>query len=216
MKQFLSKLLSLIIIILFPVFLSSCGEDEPELPDDNTENNQENNNNNNTLTYKQIEQLAKANISIEASYADYITTFTITSTLSDKLPSSYTIEYAIGHTSRYPAETIYASVGKQAYYYEESREGDKLIITIKNPFWYYYVIVEEDDDIWAKSVMYYSSYIALKEKGLGNLTEDEQSLYNSLVKILNEYEKEAAKYYIQDVEVCVNNRFYSIGKYPLP
>ena len=61
------------------------------------------------------------------------------------------------------------------------------------------------------SEMFYNSYMSLANKGYSNLSSSEKELYNDMIDNLEEYEKEAKKYYRPAIYVCVNNKFYKVS-----
>lgn len=148
-------------------------------------------------------------------YSDYIMTFTITSTLKSKLPGRH-VQYGIGHSSRYDPLEIKVSVGKDAYYYSSSTNGDTETIIFKNPFWLYYAFVEEDYDTWVKADFYYRGYLELKEKGLSNLNSAEVDLYNTFRQYLDAWERKVGIEYRATVEVIVDNHFYLVSTFKMP
>lgn len=209
MKAICSR--TLIALAAIMLMVSCSKDDEPNNPIDNDNPIQ----NQDPIPSANIESIVKDNTSVNATYSDYMFTFTITSTIKEKLPSD-AVKFGIEHLASFYQETVDVSVENQAYYYSKTTNGNKEIITFKNPFWFYYVATSEDKDKWAKSEMYYASYMALKNKGYSNLSSDEKSLYDKLIKYLNEYQSEAKRYYRPTICVLINNRFYNIKTYQIP
>ena len=136
--------------------------------------------------------------------------FTIESTLHHELPNKK-IQFGIGHGEIGDTENV--SVEDDAYSYTSKNDGRKKVITFINPFWYYFVFGIDPNNlkIANHSSMYYASYISIKEKGLSNVSKDEQDLYHKLVGLLNEYEKEMRWYYRPSVEVLIDSKFYILS-----
>ena len=63
---------------------------------------------------------------------------------------------------------------------------------------------------------YFPYYLALKEKGLSNLSQDEKDLYYDIMDILDEAEKEARKYYTPSIEILIDNKSYTVRTYSIP
>ena len=212
------KLLALTLLASLGIIcsLSSCSDNDDTT--DNPNNNEEQNQNqeeNNGYSSAYIQDIIKNNVSIESNYKDYTFTFVIKSKVKSKLPKAK-VEYAVGHrTKDTNDETYSASVGDQAYYYSSYTNGEEETITIKNPFWYYYVFIDDNSNFGACS-FYFSSYLALKEKGLSNLSPDEKDLYYGIVDILDDAEKEARKYYTPSVEIFIDNKSYNVKTYRIP
>lgn len=190
--------------------LASCGNDEPANPIEPNTPGQ-----NGGQLNESVEELVKDNVYVSSSYNDYTFTFTITSTLNDKLPTDR-IQYGIGHATSSFSEEINVSVGNQAYYYSASASGKTETITMKNPFWFYYVFADTDKTKWTMCETYYNSYIALKNKGYSKLSFDEKQLYDEAVKYLNDCQKEVKKYYRPTIYVIVNNKYYKVKSYQIP
>lgn len=215
MKITLKFLLALALPALLMV---SCGEDEPKAPNEPNapiENEPETPGQNSDFSESSIEALINKSIYINSSYTDYTFTFTISSVLSNKLPSDV-IEYGVGHCSTSFSEETPVSVGDQAYYYSESSDGRSETIVIKNPFWFYYIFVDSDYEKWTTCEMYYNSYIELRRKGYNNLSRDEKQLYNEVTSYLDDCQKEVKRYYRPAIYVVVNSKFYKIKSYQIP
>ena len=210
----MKPVLQFLIGIMVPILsLASCGNDEPDNPmapigpDTPGANGGQLN--------ESIEELVEDNVYANCSYKDYTFTFTITSTLNDKLPTGR-IQYGIGHATSSFSEEINVSVGNQAYYYSVSTSGKTETITMKNPFWFYNVFADTDKTKWTMCETYYNSYIALNNKGYNKLSSDEKGLYNNVVKYLNDCQKEAKEYYRPTIYVIVNNHYYKVKSYKIP
>lgn len=202
----------IMMLAIASVLFTSCGGDDPDNPAEpgNTTENGSSTTNPSTPSDPSIERIVRDNVTVSRTYSDYMYTFVIKSKVKAKLPDA-NVSYGVGHNATFSQTTVNISVGNQAYYYSASGSSSNETITFRNPFWFYYVFVEEDDDKWALSEMYYSSYMALVNKGYSNLSSDERALYNNLVDYLEEYEKEATEYYRPAIYVCVNNKFYKVS-----
>ena len=165
------------------------------------------------LTKTEIERIVKQNVTVKASYSDYMWHFLVESTLAKEFPN-HNIAYGIGHGDVNGNTSV--SVGNQAYSYSSYKSGDKLIIEFYNPFWFYYIygITPTDKETWSLSEMYYNSYVALKDMGLSNLTKDEKDLYNNLVIYLNKYESTTKYSYTPSIQAVIDDKyFFEVGKY---
>lgn len=216
MKKY-QRLFTLIIVCTISFTLFSCGSDNDDTTDNPINNEEqtkdEEENNGNSSAY--IQDIIKNNVSIESNYKDYTFTFVIKSKVKSKLPKAK-VEYAVGHrTKDWNEETYNASVGDQAYYYSSYTNGEEETIAIKNPFWFYYEFIDVNNRFGGCS-FYFSSYLALKEKGLSNLSQDEKDLYYDIVDILDEAEKEARKYYTPSIEILIDNKSYTVRTYSIP
>ena len=199
----------------FVVSLTSCGgeeEDEPTMPvmpTGTTETSSES-------EASSIEGVVKANISVRAQYSDYISTFTITSTLKDALPDK-SFDFGVGHRGYEASEIINVSFGSQAYSYQKSTSGNTETIVLKNPFWYYYAMVEIDRDKLAYCEMYYSTYVALSQRSWSDLSSDERALYNDVKDYLDRCFKEVKADYRQVIYARDRStgKGYQLGVYRL-
>lgn len=208
MKPVLKLLMALIVPSMLS--LASCGKDEPNNPADPNSPDQ-----NGGQSNESIEAIIADNVNASSSYNDYTFTFTISSTLNDKLPTN-SIQFGIGHATSSFSEEILVSVGTQAYNYSSSVNGKVETITIKNPFWFYYVFAAPDQSKWTMCEVFYNSYIELKNKGYNRLSSDEKDLYNEAVKYLNDCQKEARLYYRPTINVIINNKYYKVKSYQIP
>lgn len=210
MKTAFKLLLALIVPVL--VF-SSCGKDEPSNPYQPSTPSEPNNPG--QTGGQSTEELVRGNVYASSSYADYTFSFTISSTLAEKLPGDR-IQYGVGHATTTNSTEINVSVGDQAYYYSTSSNGKTETITIKNPFWFYYLFANSDDGKWTMCERYYKSYLELKKKGYSSLSSDERDLYNTAVSYLNDCQNEAKRYYRPTLYAIVNNKYYKIQSYQIP
>ena len=200
------------ICLVFTAFaVVSCGTDEPDNSWENEEWN-ENENGNTPSSSDDPEQLKAEirrsipnHVKVEASYGEYLWKFHIESNLHKAFPNLQ-LEFGIGHGDVDGNESV--SIEKDAYDFKDAMKGGTRIMDFVNPFWYYYVvgIPETDYDIWAKAVMYYDSYLALKAKP--TLTEEEQDLMRKLKKYLGEYEEPTFYSYTPSVYVLVDDKFF--------
>ncbi|MFG6391050.1 MAG: hypothetical protein K1V76_01895 [Candidatus Amulumruptor sp.] len=210
----MKKFFAAVLIAFSPIFLTSCGDDEPEyvapaVPEagSNTSGNDDP-----ASSDTQIKALIRKHVTVRAAYSDYMWNFTITSTLHNALPDA-TIKFGIGHGDIDGETQI--SVGSQAYGYTSRYNGDNFEAKFVNPFWFYYIFGVDPSDGESATLcsMYYNSYNALKSQGYGNLSPEEKSLYNDLVRYLDEYERTADMYYSPSVYVQVNNKVYMFASY---
>lgn len=202
----------IMMLAIASVLFTSCGGDDPDNPADpgNTTENGSSTTNPSTPSDPSIERIVRDNITVSRTYSDYTYTFTIKSRVKAKLPDA-NVSYGIGHHSIYDQEIVNISVGNQAYYYSTSGPSSNETITFRNPFWFYYVFTDQDKEKWTVSEMYYNSYMTLVNRGYSNLSSEEREFYNALQDYLEEYEKEAKKYYRPVIYVCVNNKFYKVS-----
>ena len=202
----------ILMLVIASVFFTSCGGDDPENPNEpgNTTENGGTTTNPSTPSDPSIERIVRDNVTVSRTYSDYTYTFVIKSKVKAKLPDA-NVSYGIGHHTIYDQEIVNISVGNQAYYYSTSGPGSNETITFRNPFWFYYVFADQDREKWTVSEMFYNSYMSLANKGYSNLSSYEKELYNDMIDNLEEYEKEAKKYYRPVIYVCVNNKFYKVS-----
>lgn len=202
----------IMMLAIASVLFTSCGGDDPDNPANpgNTTENGSSTSNPSTPSDPSIERIVRDNVTVSRTYSDYTYTFVIKSKVKAKLPDA-NVSYGIGHHTIYDQEIVNISVGNQAYYYSTSGPSSNETITFRNPFWFYYIFVEKDDDKSGLSQMYYTSYMTLVNRGYSNLSSDEKALYRELQEYLEEYEKEAKKYYRPAIYVCVNNKFYKVS-----
>lgn len=165
------------------------------------------------LTRSDIETIIKSKVSVTATYSDYLWHFHVESTLANTFPN-HTIKYGIGHGNVNGNTNV--SIGAQAYKYSSYNSGDKQIIDFYNPFWFYYIFGAStvDKDTYSLCEIYYSSYIALKNKGYSSLTSDEKSLYSDLVSALNKYESATKYAYTPSVQILIDDEYsFVVGTY---
>lgn len=203
---------ALSLALTFP--LTSCGgddEDEPAMPVIPADTSCSSSSGSESSS---IESIVKANTSVRAQYSDYISTFTITSTLKDALPGRG-FEFGVGHRGYEPTEIINVSFGNQAYSYQKSTSGNTETVVIKNPFWYYYAIVDYDGDKLAYCELYYRTYAALKQRNWSDLSSDERALYNDVKDYLDKCLNEVKSDYRQVIYAKDNSTglIYLLGVY---
>jgi len=191
--------------------LTSCGDDEPDLPKeiDNPFQNED------PSSDVSVTDIINKHTYVSSQYSDYTFTFEISSTVKNELPDAV-VEYGIGHGSSTFKEEIAVSVGEQAYYYNSSFNGVTENITFKMPFWFYYVFVNPDQEKWTICEMYYNSYIELNKMGYSNLSSDQKDLYKSVKSYLDECQEEAKNDYRPIVYINVNGKGYKLGSYRIP
>lgn len=190
---------------------SACSEDEPNNPYDEEAKDQNDDKPNSGLPEEDIMSIIKENVSVSATYQNYIWYINIESTLGAALPDR-TIRFGIGHGD--VNGTTQVSVTNNAYSYYERTIGDTTLINFKNPFWFYFMfgMSPSDNEASALCEMYYASYLALVSKGSSNWSSDETNLYSELTQYLNKYEREANSRYKPSVQVQVDGkRFYTIA-----
>lgn len=203
----MNKTIYFIIMILSMSLLCSCGKDEPQ---DNIDNS-----NGNGVVDKNIQKIVESNVSVNSSFSDYISKFTITSRVKSELSGGY-IQYGIGHRSKGNQAQVAISIGAQAYSYSVKTYGNTETITIENPFWYYYAFVGKDSKKLSECTTYYNSYVALKNRGYNSLNPSEKELYNDITSILNDYLREVKSKYVQSIEVIYDNKYYTVDTYMIP
>ncbi len=194
------------------VLLTSCGGDDDEPEPYYPPSSEEPSNPSaiiDGLTRSQVYDLVKQHVSSTATYASYTWNFKIASTLHQQFPS-HNIEFGIGHGVINGNESV--SVGTQAFAYNKSTSGIKVIAEFKNPFWFYFIfgMSQTDNEASANCQMFYNSYIALTNQGYNNLSSDERELYRDLQKELNTYESQAKYSYEPSVQVIIDSRYFFI------
>lgn len=200
----------LLLFLALPLTFMSCGGDEPDNPyeEEWNEGDQE-------PTVLDIDAIVRESVSVKGSYDKFTMNFEITSTLSSRLPGKQ-IRYGIGHDSASPKVNLSVSVEEQAYYFSKKRDGKTDKITFKNPFWYYYIWVDHDGDKLAECQLYYSSFMALDQKGYSHLGKDDKEFYDDLFFLLSKYEKDAKYDYRVKVGVLVDGTWFPVYTYKIP
>jgi len=209
------KLLSILLSLATVASLYSCGdkEDEPSLPNVNPDTENPSTGNPSTPSNTpDIKQIIQQNVTVKATYSDYMWTFQIESTLHNALPND-NIAFGIGHGD--VNGTTVVSIENQAYKYTSRYNGNKKIMEFKNPFWFYYVFGMEQSEYskncWTECEMYYASYNALRNET--QLSQDQKNLLQSLKRYLNEYESDANLFYKPSIQVLINNKYYTVATY---
>lgn len=118
MKPSLKLLMAFMVLVMLS--LTSCGKDEPSNPVEPNPPGQ--NGGQSNESNESVEEIVANNVNASCTYNDFTFTFTISSTLNDKLPADI-INYGIGHATTSFSEEISVSVGNQAYYYSSSKKG---------------------------------------------------------------------------------------------
>ena len=163
-----------------------------------------------------IKQLITENVTVDASYSDFIWNFEIVSTLHNALPDKK-IRFGIGHGL---IEDLFekVSIEDQAHYYTYEESGDKALITFKTPYYYYFLFGSNpsDADAAVEAEFYYAAYKELREKidefGFDSLSENEKDFYRTLVEILRKSERKASSYE-PSVQVEIDGKCYVVRRY---
>lgn len=182
------KIMSLLLVVVLSFGLSGCGDDEEKSIDDPSEQgSNENTSDNDAQMEKAIRQYVYSII----SYLDYSYQIEIVSNVADL----YTTK-----TFRYGIECGYGSYDWEKY---ATHKQGNIYVCVSSVF------IETEDEFATES-FYWSSYIdLLKKKETRELREDEQQLYDDIVKILRKSENKAKNQYQGRVFVEVDgNRYY--------
>ena len=160
-----------------------------------------------------IKQLITENVTVDASYTNFIWNFEIVSTLHNALPGKK-IRFGIGHGV---IEDLFENVTfeDQAYYYSYEESGNKALITFKSPFWYYFLFGSNPPGGDAAS-FYYGLYKQLQEKidefGVDSLSKNEKDEYKTVLDILRKSERNASSYE-PSVQVEIDGECYVVCRF---
>ena len=206
------RILAFFVSALMLSFTTACGEDEPDNPwyHEEEEENPTIPDDTDGEDRAEIQKLIKQHVSIRASYKEYAWYFHIESTLHKNLPDRK-IQFGIGHGEIGYEESV--SIENQAYEYSWTMNGNTKVMDFVNPFWFYFMWgLPETDDRWSSADWYYKSYMALK--GKTDMFDDEKELFREIVEDLDEWEKEANRYYRPSIYVLIDEKyFYKVATY---
>lgn len=204
----------MLLFVFASFLLTSCGGDEPDNPggEDIPGSSTGPGGSQPGTSDPDFTLLISQNVSVKATYSNFLWNFEIQSTLHNVLPGRK-IQFGIGHGDVNGTTSI--SVENKAYFYSSRTSGDTFICNFKNPFWFYYVAGMEttDHDAWGKCEMYYTAYVNLTNQGLGTLNNSEKVLYNQLVQYLKEYEDGAKGCYKPSVYVYIDDKGHKVAQY---
>ena len=179
----------ILFVTMTSVSLVSCGDDEKGTGEDITV---ESEGQGQTGKDSEIEKNVNRYVYPMVSYLNYSYQIDITSNLAGLYPSK-TIKYGI--------ECGYGSYDWEKY---AAASGGNSYSCVSSIF-----LLGEDE--FAAEAVYWSSYIDLLQKQeLRGLRDDEQQLYNEIVKILRKSESQAKTKYQGRVFVEVDNKRYYI------
>ena len=200
-NKIFSILMMLVIVLGAAVILSSCSNNEPYdegsdymYPDSDYEGGSSD------PTYN----IVKNNISATVSYSDYSWNISIKSKLANAFPNKDII---------YGVESGY---GYYQYYEHFKFNNDNQKTDWNGNITVCYPVFVGNE--YATESLFWDSYRSLKnKKAIGKLTDDENELYNSCVRYMNEKENKAKSTFCGRLYAQMNNDryfFYTFGKEP--
>ena len=184
---------------LATAIITSCGGDEPDAPTNKPE----------TPASPDIETLIADNITVTSTFDNPMWTFTITSTLDDKLPGQK-IDYYLRLTS-YDRKLMFGleSLEKnEKQGYTESFENNIRTTTLYTPF---YTILTDTDNPDYVEYAFCTSFHGSKEKmdekrHTADWTDEHEELYQ---KVLTYFSETAANLHPLKAQILIYTKFHS-------
>ena len=191
MKTSYLGMVSLLFATMLTVSFVSCGDDDENGIDDS----QIVDNTSHTSNENSVERLINSTVYPMVSYLNYSYQVEITSTLSETLP---------GKDIRYGIECGYGGYDWEKYATKSIGNSYSCVSSI---------FLDTEDD-FAVEALYWSSFVDLLEKQESRgLRDDEQQLYNEIVKTLRKSESNAKSQYQGRVFVKVDGKKYYIKNF---